>query len=30
MLKIQHLEKRFGDQILFRDLNLTVDATAIL
>ena len=30
MLKIQHLEKRFGDQILFRDLNLTVDAPAIL
>lgn len=30
MLNIQHLEKRFGEKVLFRDLCLTVDAPAVL
>ena len=30
MLSIQHLEKRFGEKVLFRDLCLTVDAPAVL
>ncbi len=30
MLKIQHLEKRFGENLLFRDLCLTVDGPAVL
>ncbi len=30
MLKIQHLEKRFGEKMLFRDLCLTVDGPAVL
>ncbi len=30
MLKIEHLEKRFGETCLFRDLNLTVDGPAVL
>jgi len=30
MLKIQHLEKRFGDKVLFRNLNLTVDSPAVI
>lgn len=29
-MKIQHLEKRFGDNLLFRDLCLTVDGPAVL
>lgn len=30
MLSIQHLEKRFGEKVLFRDICLTVDAPAVL
>ena len=30
MLNIQHLEKRFGEKVLFRDICLTVDAPAVL
>ena len=30
MLNIQHLEKRFGEKVLFLDLCLTVDAPAVL
>lgn len=30
MLRIQHLEKRFGENMLFRDLCLTVDGPAVL
>ena len=30
MLSIQHLEKRFGEKVIFRDLCLTVDAPAVL
>ena len=30
MLSIQHLEKRFGEKVLFRDLCPTVDAPAVL
>ena len=30
MLKIEHLEKRFEETCLFRDLNLTVDGPAVL
>lgn len=30
MLNIQHLEKRFGEKVLFRDLCMTVDAPAVL
>ena len=30
MLSIQHLEKRFREKVLFRDLCLTVDAPAVL
>ena len=30
MLKIDHLEKRFGEKVLFRDLCLTVDGPAVL
>ena len=30
MLSIQHLEKRFGEKVLFRDLCLAVDAPAVL
>ena len=29
-MKIQHLEKRFGEKLLFRDLCLTVDGPAVL
>ena len=30
MLTLEHLEKRYGDQVLFRDLTLTVEAPAVL
>lgn len=30
MLTIEHLEKRFGQTVLFRDLNLCVDSPAVL
>ena len=30
MLKIEHLKKRFGDKVLFRDLSLTVDGPVVL
>ena len=30
MLKIDHLEKHFGEKVLFRDLCLTVDGPAVL
>ena len=30
MLKIRHLEKRFDEKVLFRDLCLTVDGPAVL
>ena len=30
MLTIDHLEKRFGSTVLFRDLTFTVDGPAVL